>query len=83
MSTPTDEQKWFISILSGIIFYVIASPKIYKITHSIFYDILGIKLIDRKGKPNNLGLLIHTIIFVLITRFIMDIQEIKKLVENK
>jgi len=83
MSTPTDEQKWFISILSAFIFYVIASPTIYKITGSIFYDFLGVKIVDCKGRPNNLGLLIHTIVFALVTRGIMDIKDLNKLIESK
>jgi hypothetical protein len=83
MSTPSDEQKWFISILSAIIFYVIASPKIYKITGKIFYNFCGFRIVDRKGRPNNLGLLIHTIIFALIIRGIMDIKELNKLIERK
>jgi hypothetical protein len=83
MSTPTDEQKWFISILSAIIFYVIASPTLYKITGSIFYDFFGVKIVDRKGRPNNLGLLIHTIVFALISRGVMDIKELNKLIETK
>jgi hypothetical protein len=73
MTEITDNKKWFISILSGIIFYVIAAPRIYKITGKIIYKIFAVK-IENKGKPNNLGLLIHTIIFVLITRFLMDLN---------
>jgi hypothetical protein len=65
--------KWYISILSGILFYVIASPKIYKKTGKLFYKLFDVK-IQHDGKPNNLGLLIHTIIFVLITRFLMEIK---------
>ena len=71
MSQEIVEKKWFISILSGIIFYVIASPEIFKKTGKLFYTLFDIK-IEHRGKPNNLGLLIHTIIFVLITRFLMD-----------
>ena len=69
----TNNDKWYISILSGIIFYVIASPKIYKITGEIFYDLTQVEM-ENKGKPNNLGLLIHTIIFVFITRWLMDVN---------
>lgn len=68
-----NNKKWYISILSGILFYVIASPKIYKKTGKIFYELFDVK-IQHRGKPNNLGLLIHTIVFVLITRLLMEMD---------
>jgi hypothetical protein len=73
MTEISDNKKWFISILSGVIFYVIAAPRIYEITGKVINKFFGVK-IENKGKPNNLGLLIHTIIFVLITRFLMNLN---------
>jgi hypothetical protein len=70
----TSDKKWYISILSGILFYIIASPQIYKKTGKIFYTLFDVK-IQNRGKPNNLGLLIHAVIFVLITRFLMDFDK--------
>ena len=69
----TDEEKWYISIFSAIMFYVIASPEVYKITGTIFHNLTGVT-IQKNGKPNNLGLLIHTVIFMLLTRYSIDMN---------
>lgn len=70
----TSNEKWGISLLSAVIFYIIASPKLYSFTDKLFYDIFGINLITKKGKPTSLGVFIHALVFLLITRAFMEID---------
>ncbi len=66
----TNEQKWQISLLSGLIFLIISSPMLYTFTGKLVKDIFDSE-IQNKGKPEFSGLIIHTLVFVLITRLLM------------
>ena len=67
----TNEQKWIISAISAILFYIIALPQTYEcITSPIFESTLGIEL-QKKGKPTVVGVIIHAIVFLLIVRYMM------------
>lgn len=68
---PTDQQKWMISLISAILFYIIALPDTYVcITNPIFENTLGLKL-QKNGTPTTLGVIIHSIVFLLIVRLMM------------
>lgn len=70
MSTEiTNSQKWSISILSGLIFLIIASPPVYMLTNVIF-EPLGLPTIIN-GVVTPFGLILHTIVFILIVRLLM------------
>lgn len=58
---PTNGQKWWASVLLGLLFFIISSPSAYDITG------LGCG----KVETPLLGLIIHTIIFILIVRIIL------------
>lgn len=68
-----NQQKWFISLLSGILFCLIASPSVYKITGKVF-QCFSEEKIEENGKPTKFGLLVHTILFILISRFLMEFK---------
>lgn len=69
---PTDREKWMISVVSGLLFYIIALPQTYEcITNPIFENILGIEL-EKKGRPTTAGVFIHAIVFLLIVRYMME-----------
>ena len=68
----TNEQKWMISLTSGILFYIIALPQTYEcITNPIFENTIGVQL-EKQGKPTTIGVFIHAIIFLLIVRSMMS-----------
>jgi len=71
-----NKQKWFISLLFGIVFCLIASKKMYKFTGKIFKYFTKEK-IEINGCPTKLGLLIHTIVFILLSRFLMELNLFK------
>tara|TARA_A100001015_G_C15023094_1_gene729028 strand:- start:80 stop:316 length:237 start_codon:yes stop_codon:yes gene_type:complete len=68
----TNFDKWKYTILTTIIFIIITNPITYKITNAILKPILGPLII--KDCPTEIGLAIHTIVFILILRYIMELK---------
>jgi hypothetical protein len=62
-----------ISAFSGLLFYIISNPKTYDIIQRIVEEIGDIKL-TINGNPTELGLLIHSVLFSLITFVSMQIK---------
>jgi len=67
---PSSSQKWSISVFSAFIFLLVVSPFTYKLTQSIFGGLLG-KVADSSGNPTTVGILLHTVVFMLIVRATM------------
>jgi hypothetical protein len=70
LTQPTNGQKWWASVLLGLVFAIISSPPAYSIISSISKNTLGIKL----EPPSNINfneLLIQTLLFIVIVRFIL------------
>ena len=68
----TFEKKLSISIGSALLFLVINLPKTYKFTSNI----LSLELYNEKC-PTNMGLVIHTILFFVVTYLSMSKSYIK------
>lgn len=78
---PTSGQKWWAAVLLGFVFALISSPAAYYVTSKVTTSLGGITLMDGTGpidpmgvpgfKPNFVGLLIHTLIFIIIIRIIL------------
>lgn len=66
---PTSGQKWWISIVMGIIFFIMASPLIGNILNGISFVMCISPLYS--GKISFIGLLILSLTFTLIVRFIL------------
>lgn len=58
----TNTQKILISIIIAIIFLIVSSPYMYKLTNSV-----GLHTCDSNGCPTLLGLGIHTVVFFVLT----------------
>jgi hypothetical protein len=67
----TSNDKWTISIVSGLLFLIVASPYTYNLTNSVTKR-FGLIIADSQGCPNLAGILVHGIIFVLFLRFMME-----------
>lgn len=67
---PTTGQKWCAAVLLGFVFALISSPVAYYATSKVTTSLGGIPLTEGAG-PNFVGLLIHTLIFILIVRLIL------------
>lgn len=60
--------SWSRAFITALLFIVISSPAIYKLTNSVFAP-LGLKTSDTAGKASNFGVLIHSVVFVLALHF--------------
>lgn len=69
--SPTSKDKWMAAFTAGVLFALISSPLAYYITSSITVGLGGIALTVGPG-PTFAGLLLHTIIFILIIRWILN-----------
>ena len=68
----TSSQKWQISIFSAFIFLLVVNPYTYNLTNSLLGGIIG--PIAKSGCPTMVGLLLHTVVYVLLVRYSMDLN---------
>jgi len=69
--TPyTSRDKTIASVMGGATFMVTSSPFFYSMVNSLTSK-FGLETIQEDGTPNVQGLLLHTVIFTLITRVFM------------
>jgi len=70
----TNEDKWYLSIITTFLFYIISLPATYEyITNPIVEDITGIKL-EQKGKATIVGVILHSFVFLMIIRYMMEMK---------
>ena len=67
------EQKFTISVISALTFFLVANPQTYILTRRL----LGAGLSSVNGNPTLLGLIIHSIVFMLIVWAMMNIRQEK------
>lgn len=65
----TELQKWTISFWSALLFLLIASPFMFRIT-SIPLSFLNLTT-QQNGCPNLFGLIIHSLVFAILIRLMM------------
>jgi len=71
--TDSSYKKWQISIFSAFIFILVIHPYTYILTQTILGGLLG-KIAESNGCPTTLGLVIHTIVYILLVRGSMDLK---------
>tara|TARA_R110002072_G_scaffold157128_4_gene307639 strand:+ start:1962 stop:2471 length:510 start_codon:yes stop_codon:yes gene_type:complete len=65
------DMKFKISLLSALIFFIVANPETYKLVSNIF----GKWVCNVDGCPSFMGLLLHTLVFMLVVWGIMNIRK--------
>ena len=65
----SEANKLMISLWSGLIFFLIAAPFMFKLTGGILSS-AGLQ-IEKDGCPNLLGVGIHAVVFAILVRLIM------------
>jgi hypothetical protein len=70
--SPSSIQKWKISIFSAFIFLLVVNPYTYTLTNKIFSKFIGTVAIN--GCPTSVGLVLHTIVYILLVRYSMDLN---------
>ena len=66
-------KKWQISIFSAFIFVLVIHPYTYMFTQKLLGGLIG-KIADSNGCATTLGLIIHTIVYILLVRGSMDLK---------
>ena len=69
---PFSSEKWNITLFSAFIFLLVINPYTYNLTQSIFGKILGTIAIN--GCPTMVGLVLHTIVYILLVRYSMELH---------
>lgn len=64
------EQKFIISLMSALVFFIVANPDTFRLLRTI----LGSWVSSPTGCPTTGGLILHTIVFMLITWGMMNIK---------
>lgn len=64
------EQKLLISVMSALLFYVVANPETFKLVRRLF----GGWVSSPTGCPTMRGLVLHAIVFLLITWGLMNVK---------
>lgn len=65
-----NSEKWRISFVSALVFALISAPFTYRLTGNLFGR-LGLD-IQQNGCPNNVGLLLHALVFMVVIRLMMQ-----------
>ena len=61
------EKKMWISLMSAVLFYIVANPQTFKVVDGIIGGVA-----NSSGCPTGLGLFIHALVFFLITWGLMN-----------
>ena len=62
------EQKFLISIMSALVFFVVANPETFRVMRKVF----GSWVSSPTGCPSTGGLALHTVVFMLVTWAMMN-----------
>lgn len=73
--SPSSFKKWEITLFSAFIFLLVVNPYTYNVTNSLLGGLIG--PIARNGCPTTIGLLLHTLVYILLVRFSMDLNLFK------
>jgi hypothetical protein len=72
------QEKFITSLVSGLTFFIIANPETFRLVRRV----LGPRIATPNGCPSTLGLLVHSLVFILVVWGMMnvkkDIPDIKK-----
>jgi len=60
------------SVVAAVLFLVISSPQLYKLTHSVVGNQLALAV---NGCPTTAGLLVHTVVFGVVTFMVMKFMK--------
>lgn len=68
----TELDKWIISFMAALLYILISSPFMYRLTGALFSK-LGL-VIEENGCPNFIGVGIHSVVFAVLVRLLMLIR---------
>jgi len=65
------QEKFITSVISGLTFFVIANPETFRIVRRV----LGPGIATPNGCPSTMGLLVHSIVFILVVWGMMNVRK--------
>jgi hypothetical protein len=68
---PNNADKWRYTLMTTVLFLIIVNPYTYKLVQGLLGGLC--KIADPKtGCPTMCGILVHTVVFTLILRYLME-----------
>ena len=68
----TSCTKWKITFFSAFLFLLVVNPYTYNLTQSLLGNLVG--KIAVNGCHTTTGLFLHTVVYILLVRFSMDLR---------
>ena len=66
-------QKWKWTLMTTLIFLVVVNPTTYKTVNNLLSGVVG-KIADSAGCPTETGIIVHSIVFTLLLRGLMEMK---------
>ena len=63
------ESKFLVSIMAGLLFFLIASPEMFQLTRRIFGQVIA----SPTGCPTTDGVVLHSVVYFALTWLLMNI----------
>ena len=64
------QEKFITSVISGLTFFVIANPETFRLVRRV----LGPGIATPTGCPSTMGLLVHSVVFILVVWAMMNVK---------
>jgi len=64
------QEKFVTSLISGLTFFIIANPETFRLVRRV----LGPGIATPNGCPSTMGLLVHTLVFILVVWGMMNVK---------
>ena len=64
------EEKFIISVISGLTFFIVANPETFRLVRRV----LGPRIATPNGCPSTMGLLVHSLVFILVVWGMMNVK---------
>jgi len=72
MGALSDSLKWKYSFYSALLFFIISSPQIYKLTHKVLGKFVKIA---NDGCPTSFGLVLHSFVYMVAVFGLMKLPK--------
>ena len=72
-SPKSNYDKWWISLRNALLFFIVSSPFLYKLVNQTLGKLLGFSIATGSGCPTGTGLVLHTIVFAILLRGLMEL----------
>ena len=64
------QEKFITSLISGLTFFIVANPETFRLVRRV----LGPRIATPNGCPSTMGLLVHSLVFILVVWGMMNVK---------